>query len=46
MQGRTAPALEGGAKALKDNVEFGQEVTKETVKPEEIANNFAESAQF
>lgn len=46
VAGKTKPALEGGAKALGDNVKFGEKTTKDTVKPEEVSKNFADSATF
>lgn len=44
IAGKTKPALQGGAKALGDNVKFGEKTTKDTVKPEEVSKNFADSA--
>ena len=32
----TVPALEGGAKSLKENAEFGEQAANTTVKPEEV----------
>jgi hypothetical protein len=43
---KSGESLKKGNGALKANVEFGDKATKETVKPEEIKKNFAESAKF
>ena len=46
MKGKVVPGLKGGSKQLDKNVKFGDKTTKGVVKPENVAKNFGDSAQF
>ena len=39
-------SLKKGTTALHKNVKFGEKTTKNVVKPEDVAKNFANSAKF
>lgn len=46
MKGKVIPGLKGGKTSLEKNVKFGDKTTKGVVKPESVAKNFGDSAQF
>ena len=46
LKKKTKPALEGGAKQLKDNVDWGGKTGKESVEPKKVQLTFADSQKF